>query len=207
MKKNLVNDTYVYNIKASGNNISNSREKIIYNSDIMKKGEFDMIKSAIEQRMNKEIKGLKKLYQATIDGESAFNFHKKCDNFPNTLTIIKSDGNRRFGGFTSEVWKSDKYGKDKADKNAFLFSLDKQKIYPIKEYKNAIYVKDDYGPTFGCGSTLYVSSNPINSRNSFTYESYYDTNYEFYGDSDALSESDVENRIFLREYEVFQVIF
>ena len=81
------------------------QEKINYNkSVIMKENEFNMISLAIKSRMNKEIKELKKLYQATIDGDRAINFHYKCDNIPNTLVFIKSAGNRRYGGFTSQVW-------------------------------------------------------------------------------------------------------
>ena len=103
----------------------------------MKNEEFLMIRNAVEDRMNKKIKGIKKLYQATIDGGEASNFHSKCDNIPNTLTIIKSKGNRRFGGFTSEIWESKIIFKN--DKNAFLFSLDKKKIYNYKNDNCAIF--------------------------------------------------------------------
>jgi len=72
------------------------------NSSIMKSEEYDLIKSAITERTQKDIKEIKKLYQATIDGSEASNFHKLCDNIPNTLILIKSEGDRRFGGFTSE---------------------------------------------------------------------------------------------------------
>ena len=41
-------------------------------------------------------------------GGDSINFHKKCDNIPNTLILIKSEGNRRFGGFTPIPWKSEK---------------------------------------------------------------------------------------------------
>ena len=82
--------------------------------------------------MNKEIKEIKKLYQATVDGGEPSIFHQKCDNIPNTLTFIKSSGNKRFGGFTSRVWNSKKGGY-KQDDNAFVFSIDKQKIYPNKK--------------------------------------------------------------------------
>ena len=74
------------------------------NSAIMEKNEFAMIYSAIKLRMNKEIKKIKKLYQATRDGDEPFIFHEKCDNIANTLVLYKSAGNRRFGGFTSECW-------------------------------------------------------------------------------------------------------
>ena len=92
----------------------------------MEKNELEMIKSAIEQKMNKEIKEIKKLYQSTKDGHCS-QFHKLCDNIPNTLVLYKSAGDRRFGGFTSQCWNSENHGI--VDKNCFFFSLDKKKIY------------------------------------------------------------------------------
>ena len=35
-----------------------------------------MIESAIKQRMNKEIRAIKKIYQATKDGGDSENFHE-----------------------------------------------------------------------------------------------------------------------------------
>ena len=67
-------------------------------SVIMNENEFEMIHLAIKSRLNKEVKELKKLYQATIDGDGGVNFHSRCDNIPNTLVLIKSAGNRRFIG-------------------------------------------------------------------------------------------------------------
>ena len=102
-----------------------------------KKPDFDMIHLAIKSRLNKEIKEFIKLNQATTDGDESMKFHSKCDNIPNTLTIIKSAGNKRFGGFTTQTWDcSNKY---KDDINAFLFFLDKQRIYPYKNKGNAIF--------------------------------------------------------------------
>ena len=42
--------------------------KIGNKSVIMKENEFDLIHLAIKSRLNKEIKELKKLYQASIEG-------------------------------------------------------------------------------------------------------------------------------------------
>ena len=75
---------------------------------IMEPDEEDFIFSEIEKRMNKLIKGLHKLYKATIDGGDSIYFHKKCDNIINTLVLIKSEGERRFGGFTPLPWKSER---------------------------------------------------------------------------------------------------
>ena len=196
-------------------------------SVIMKEDEFNnIIKNPIEVKINKKIKELKKLYQATVDGDSASFFHSKCDGIPNTLVIIKSAGNRRFGGFTAIQWSSSG-GDYQFDKNAFLFSLDKQKIYPFigpenaQQYSNnnyAVYSHKNYGPTFGGyyiynsgfdgNFVIYICSNCIHdSKLSYTYESNPNSSYDFYKDNNALSEDGKKGCIYIADYEVFQVIF
>ena len=175
------------------------------NSVIMEIEEYDWIKSAITERIQKDIKEIKKLYQATIDGSEASNFHKLCDNIPNTLILIKSAGDRRFGGFTSECWESSI--KRKNDKNAFLFSLDKKKIYKNKNYSYSIYCNSLSGPCFGFGNTIKIGKNVIKDKTLKTFESNPECSYEFDGDSNALSEDGKNEGIFAKEYEVFQIIF
>jgi hypothetical protein len=46
------------------------------------------------------------LYRATRDGFTASAFHEKCDGKENTITIIKTNGNYVFGGYTSAKWNS-----------------------------------------------------------------------------------------------------
>jgi hypothetical protein len=101
------------------------------NSTILQNNEFDLIHLAIKSRLNKSVKELKKLYQATIDGDGPINFHSRCDNIPNTLVLIKSSGNRRFGGFASETWESPTSTKYKDDENSFCFLLINKKYIHI----------------------------------------------------------------------------
>ena len=184
-----------------------NRIKIGNKSVIMKENEFDLIHLAIKSRLNKEVKELKKLYQATIDGDGALNFHSRCDNIPNTLVLIKSAGNRRFGGFTSAQWSSPSSGEYKDDPNAFLFSLDKQKIYSYKKNGKAIYNRKDLGPSFGNGLTIWIGQHGIQEKHLYTYESYSSCSYNFNGDNNALSEDGKASYIYAAEYEVFQIIF
>ena len=165
------------------------------------------LKLAIKSRLNKEVKELKKLYQATVDGDGAINFHSRCDNIPNTLVLIKSAGNRRFGGFTSAEWKSSSNGEYKDDKNAFLFSLDKQKIYSYKNNGKAICDNKDFGPIFGSGHDIFIGKHGIQEKHLYTNESYSDCSYNYNGDKNALSEDGKAGYIYAVEYEVFQVIF
>jgi len=187
----------------------NYKMRNMYNRSILfDVSEFEMVKLEIEKKKGQSIQGLKKLYQATIDGGDCSIFHKKCDNIPNTLTIIKSAGYRRFGGFTSVEW--DTSGKFKDDKNAFLFSLDRMRIYSYKNNGKAIYCHKDFGPTFGAGYTIKIAGNPLYEKKLYTYEFFPDgCSYNFNQDSSALSESGKgsNSSIYAMEYEVFEVVF
>ena len=200
--KNKVNklENLLHNINISKITLDN--KSVIMNDD-----EFNMVHLALKSRLNKNVKELKKLYQATIDGDGAINFHSRCDNIPNTLVLVKTAGNRRFGGFTSEKWESDESGKYKDDKNAFLFSLDKQKIYSYKNDGKAIYCSKIYGPTFGCSFDFFIKAHGIQEKHLYTNESWSSASYNYNGDNNALSEDGKAGYIYAVEYEVFQVIF
>jgi len=185
-------------------NININKYFINNKSVIMEDNEFDFIHLAIKSRIDKKVKELRKIYQASIDGDGAINFHSRCDNIPNTLVLIQSKGNRRFGGFVSETWESSDSEKAKDDKKAFLFSLDKQKIYSYNNNGKAIINQKDFGPNF---IEIVIKPYSIQEKQLKTLESndskYF---YKFYGDKEALSESN-GNLIYAVDYEVFQVIF
>ena len=187
----------------------NYKMRNMYNrSNLFDINEFEMVKLEIEKKKGQSVKGLKKIYQATIDGGECSIFHKKCDNIPNTLTVIKSAGYRRFGGFTTAEW--DTSGKFKDDKNSFLFSLDRLRIYSYKNNGKAIYCHKDFGPTFGAGYTIKIGGNPLNEKKLYTYEFFPDgCSYNFNHDTSALSESGKgsNSSIYAMDYEVFEVVF
>ena len=182
-------------------------DKKFNKSAIMKENEFDFIRRELKNSLNKEVKELKKLYQARIDGDEAYKFHPRYNNIPNTLVIIESAGNRRFGGFTTKTWQSTPQSQMLDDKNSFLFSLDKQKIYHYKNNNFAIENYRDYGPKFGLGHDIYIKSKCIQEKNSYTNESTPNASYNYYGDKNALSEDGSGNSFYVADYEVFQVIF
>ena len=172
-------------------------------STILINEEYDMIFNAIKTRMKKKVKEIKKLYQAKVDGGNPEIFHKKCDNISNTLILIKSAGNRRFGGFTSKKWNSVKdYYVD--DNNAFIFSLDEKKVYPYKNDGKAIYCRNAYGPCFGYGYDIGIVGDPIFGKYLKTFKS--SSSFDYDGNN-AVSEDENYKGIYANDYEVFQVIF
>jgi hypothetical protein len=100
------------------------------------------------------------IYRATIDGFEASLFHQKCNNIPNTLSIVKvKESKNIFGGYTEASW--DNSNTYKKDENAFIFSLINNDKNPIKlnfDPKNgsnySIKCNSTFGPTFGAGFDL-----------------------------------------------------
>ena len=178
-----------------------------YSSSILKnKEEIDLLKSAIKERLGKDIKYFKRLYKASIDGEDSSTFHKLCDNFENTISFVKTGGYRRFGGFTTQTWNQvSSY--TKTDQHAFVFSLDKLKIYPYTNNGRAIRCDNNYHPTFGVGTCDFrLCGKPLTSKTLYTNQTSGDRSYNYNGDGNALSEDGTGNCITTLEIEVYQVI-
>ena len=172
-------------------------------SVIMKDDEKNMLFSEIENKMNKQIRKIKKIYQATINGGDPINFHSKCDNIENTLVLIKSEGLRRFGGFTPIAWTSNGVYVDDPSLKSFVFSLDKKKIYSLKaKGKYSISHVRDNGPCFGMGYDIGIEGNPIKENSLSTFQQ----SYNYKGENNSLSEYNGQ-KIKALEYEVFQIIF
>lgn len=86
------------------------------------------------------------VYRGSRDGFRASDFHSKCDNRPNTLTIIQTTKGFVFGGYTSLSWYQT--GQSYYDSDAFLFSL-------INKFKKPFLCKSLYGSHAICCNLLY----------------------------------------------------
>ena len=141
------------------------------------------------------------IYKATIDSDFSKSFHSKCDDHAPTLTIIKIEEGIRFGGYTTKTWNCNE--ECKKDDNAFLFSLDKRKKYPIKKGTEcAIYCNNDFGPTFGEGFDLCLCDNYMGVNGSY---SYFPTSYGKGNPTNELTNNNFNFKI--SEVEVYQVEF
>jgi hypothetical protein len=119
------------------------------------------------------------LYRASEHGFLPKDFHSKCDDKSNTLTIIKSSNGYVFGGYTSFEWEpiqiyidndsdeydSEEYNSDddeyddnygyegyalKSDPEMFIFSFVNKANTPLKYTEcKSIYCDPSYGPAFG----------------------------------------------------------
>ena len=94
------------------------------------------------------------LYYAKAEGDKASTFHKKCDKARKSLVLIMDSFGNRFGGFTMRDWAGKAI--QKKDEKAFIFSLDKNKIYGVLPDQVAIGCYPNFGPIFfGCQIRVY----------------------------------------------------
>ncbi|KAJ4452465.1 hypothetical protein PAPYR_11228 [Paratrimastix pyriformis] len=119
------------------------------------------------------------LYRATRDGWAPAIFHVKCDGKGPTMTLIQTNTNHIFGGFTSVSWSSPIYPRPCADRTAFLFSLrrgvdgggDGGPPLRLDQWQNpdfAVRHDSQYGPSFGFNDLCTLGSTLINLR-AWTY--------------------------------------
>jgi len=171
---------------------------------------------------NKNVKKIELLYRGSRDGFSAKNFHEKCDNKGETLTIIKSDKDFIFGGYTEINWDSTIWNKKIGENNnsrrngngnEFVFSLkNPHNIHPSKfnlknEWLNhSICCDGNLGPIFGCND-IRIENNCNVKKNRFTF---YDFNPGEYCFDDTTGKKRLlftgENSYTVKEIEVFNII-
>ena len=134
-----------FNIKKLSNGIISN---IIKNED-----ELSLVTQKIQTLFNNNI-NYENLFFSKLDGDKAITFHQKCDKAKCSLVLVMDDDGNRFGGFTMRSWN----GKNiqKKDEKAFVFSVDKNKIYPVLPDEVAIGCYPNFGPIFfGCQIRVY----------------------------------------------------
>ncbi|CAM4850396.1 unnamed protein product [Rotaria magnacalcarata] len=118
------------------------------------------------------------IYKAKRDGFDANTFHSRCNNKGPTITIIQSNSNHLFGGYTAIPWTSD--GSFKNDTTAFLFTLTNPHSIPPTKYlidsaqaKYTVRHGSSFGPTFGGGHDIHLTN--VSNANNSNYTKFPDT--------------------------------
>ena len=125
----------------------------LLNGIIRKYSEINNVVNKIQEKLKKGAK-FKIAYKATELGDRASIFHQKCDSLDMSLVIIETVKGIRFGGFTMRPWEGNCV--QKIDNEAFVFSIDKKKIYDVISNEPAMGCYPKFGPVFfGCQIRIY----------------------------------------------------
>ena len=120
---------------------------------IRKYSEIEKVVGKIQTTLQKGAR-FKIIYKATEMGDKAATFHQQCDNLEISLVLIEPVRGMRFGGFTTKSWKGN--CEQKVDNDAFVFSIDKNKIYDVIKNEMAMGCYPKFGPVFfGCQIRIY----------------------------------------------------
>ena len=150
---------------------------------------------------DKKFQNMNLIYSASEDGDACTIFHSMCDGISPLLIFIKTNRGIRFGGFTSVPFECPTTYKGKIDDTAFIFSLDKRKVYEVEKGAKAICCYKNYGPVFYgyeycniylIGNFLNVEGNVAKKGDRFNTTEDYEINAG-------------EKKFMAEEVEVFQV--
>jgi hypothetical protein len=95
----------------------------------------------------------------------AKDFHDKCDDKLNTVSLLQIKDGDCIGGFTTAKWFTPQGGDVFSfDKDSMLFNLNKNLHYPCKIYECAIWNYPNCGPYFGLNGEL-ATLEPFNEEN------------------------------------------
>ena len=97
---------------------------------------------------DKKFQNMNLIYSASEDGDACTIFHSMCDGISPLLIFIKTNRGIRFGGFTSVPYECTTTYNGNVDDMAFIFSLDKKKVYEVEKGAKAICCYKNYGPVF-----------------------------------------------------------
>ncbi|XP_068760879.1 uncharacterized protein [Montipora capricornis] len=131
-----------------------------------------LVNTWLEEPLRKPRSSFVLIYRASRDGWASSTFHALCDNKGPTVTVVESEDNI-FGGYTEQSWDGST-GYKRCEKS-FLFSLVNQSgAGPTKmklkgsSNQNGIYCSSSFGPTFGGGHDLHISSDANTKTNSYS---------------------------------------
>ena len=173
---------------------------------IEERKQIDLILNKIKlsfKESNKNFINLKLIYSAIEDGDSAEDFHKKCDGHAPIIIFIKTDKDVIFGGYTGVPFFSTKKKKGNKDDNAFIFSIDKMKIFEVEKGTIATCSLKNYGPVF----YGYEHENIFLMDDFFSDRGNVARKGDRYKTTEDFEINNGEENFYVKELEVYQVLF
>ena len=171
--------------------------------------EFGLLYRKLKKKS--ELIDFKLLYRKSVDGNSAADFHKKCDGIGYTVSIIKANTGFRFGGYAENKWTSKVFSWVYDDINSFVFSLDLMAIYNSTETRNEKYHLGEYnGPQFWAFTVSDDTGYTESDFKPYGYSLqtiYHDGNKHFAGFPTKYEINGGTSYFYVSELEVFQVIY
>ena len=146
---------------------------IIYSNIIKKFEEFKFLSDAICKTCQLSFQYL---YSSEIDWENKEKFKLAYLGKNDIIVLVQTKKGKRFGGYAHEAFQNDE-DFIKRDEKAFLFNLDKMKIYKSKGYFHSIWNFGGDSMDFGYGVDLKIYHEFLH-KNNYTNQATTDYDYD-----------------------------
>ena len=135
--------------------------KLLSNSSIIQKSEeIQLLSNSISPDGDVSFK---LVYSSKLYGENSQKLKAAYIGVKDILVVVKTKKNRRFGGYAHESFEDTEF--QKKDSRAFLFNLDKMKIYKSKGTSHTIWNFNLDSIDFGYGTDLRIFHNFLSNEN------------------------------------------
>ena len=174
---------YKYEYKPQKKPENKNLNKVIYSNIIKSNKEINFLLNSISETSQIT---LQLLFNSELDGENKEKFKLSYLNKNDIIVLIETKKGQRFGGFAHEKFQNNEYF-TKTDDKAFLFNLDKMKIYKSKGDTHSIWDFEGNSMDFGTGTDLRIYHEFLHQKNytkqnnkDYTYDESYALNGEEY---------------------------
>ena len=121
--------------------------------------------------------------------------------------MVKTKNGSRFGGYTSKNFEplcmsGFTVDTEKDDRKSFLFSLDKQRRFKVKDIPNALYCDENISIALGEGD-IFIGDNFFTQKS----RSFFPQSYEGDKEKESLLLTGGESEFIIEELEVYQLYF
>ena len=141
--------------------MNKSNTKLLSNSSIIQKSEeIQLLANSISPDGDVSFK---LVYSSKLYGENSQKLKAAYIGVKDILVVVKTKKNRRFGGYAHESFEDTEF--QKKDSRAFLFNLDKMKIYKSKGTSHTIWNFNLDSIDFGYGTDLRIYHNFLSNEN------------------------------------------
>jgi len=194
-------------LKKIMNDLEVDKNQIIIDSEIIKNDEeinFLLERLKMSKLYKNTIPKFSLIYRASRDGDDPMDYYNKCNGAKNTLCVIKTKQNYKFGGYTETIMDFSK-GSDVKDPESFVFSLDKLKIYEnMRKDSYAIDHCKGWGPIFR-GDAFAVCDKKFFSFDNHIVGTKSQSNFGDMGQDYELNHG--EKYFSIKELEVFRILY
>jgi hypothetical protein len=142
---------------------------------------------------------MKLIYDAKKDGENCYYCHLKCNNVPNTISIITTNEGNKFGFFRS-IPIGENTDSWLGDNKAFFISFNKEKIYPIIYNNKTISFDEDYFIQTKC---FELKKNILSDKHYNSDKNTMNKNFEGFTEDYELTNGKKE--FYIKEFRVYQL--